>query len=297
LSKAGAPLSLGKLHGNGCFGQRLLFLIWRLAAPAFVRGQVAPGAPGATPTWTPGSTEAVGTSTSADSHVWFTLEGGVLTEVYYPRLDSADVRSLQFAVSDGKTVWIESKDMLHSLFLTDENALAYRQISRDPAGHFRISKTYATDSRRDTLLIDVTFSASPAYSLYVLYEPSPKNSGYGDTGYSEGDALIASKQDVASALLSSSGFRQMSNGFAGTSDGYTDLLLHHQLAWSYPRAENGNVIQTAKLDGAHVTLALGFGATPASAVESARTSLKAAFYPSVRTTARGGMNMHAFYVM
>lgn len=257
----------------------LLFrlLIWVASVPALLQGQLAPGAPGAIPTWTPGSKEAVGTATSTDSRVWFTLQGGILTEVYYPRLDTADVHSLEFAVSDGKTVWIESKDMLHALSSIDENALAYRQTSSDPLGHFQIDKTYATDPHHDTLLMDVSFSGSPVYSLYVLYDPSLKNSGYGDTGYSQGDALVAEKPGLASALVSSGGFAQKASGFAGASDGYTDLLLHHRLTWSYTRAENGNVIQAAKLDGAHFTLALGFGATAAAAVESAHASLMSGF--------------------
>jgi glucan 1,4-alpha-glucosidase len=252
------------------------FLICLASISPILQSQIAPGAPGAIPTWTTGSKEAVGTSTSTDSHVWFTLQGGILTEVYYPRLDTADVRSLEFAVSDGKTVWIEST-MLHSLSATDENALTYQQTSSDPAGHFQIGKTYATDPHHDTLLIDVTFSASPAYSLYVLYDPSLNNSGYGDTGYSQGDALVAEKASVASALVSSNGFTQMTSGFAGVNDGYTDLLLHRQLQLSYSRAENGNVIQAAKVEGGHFTLALGFGATSASAVENARASLKTGF--------------------
>ena len=268
------------------------FLFCITSTPAILQGQMAPGAPGAIPTWTPGSKEAVGTATSTDSHVWFTLQGGILTEVYYPRLDTADVRSLEFAVSDGKTVWIESKDMLHSLLSTDENALAYRQISSDPAGHFQISKSYATDPHRDTLLIDVTFSAPAAYSLYVLYEPSLKNSGYGNIGYRRDNALIAEKDGVASALLCGSGFTQMTSGFAGASDGYTDLMLHHRLSWSYARAESGNIIQTAKLEGSHFTLAVGFGRTPRSAVENARASLESGF-PSISVDYANGWREYA----
>jgi len=49
------------------------------------------------PTWTAGSKEAVGTATNTQSHVWFTLENGILTEVYYPRLDTANLRTLEFA--------------------------------------------------------------------------------------------------------------------------------------------------------------------------------------------------------
>ena len=248
---------------------------------------MAPGAPGAIPTWTPANKEAVGTATSIDSRVWFTLQGGILTEVYYPRLDTADVHSLEFAVSDGKSVWIESKDMLHSLSSIDENSLTYRQTSSDPAGHFQIEKAYATDPHHDTLLIDVSFSGSSAYSLYVLYDPSLNNSGYGDTGYSQSDALIAEKGGVASALVSSGGLAQMTSGFAGASDGYTDLLLHHKLYWSYTRAENGNVIQAAKVTGAHFTLALGFGPTAAAAVASAQASLKRGFSSIIADYAQG----------
>ena len=239
--------------------------------------QSAPGAPGAIPTWAPGNKEAVGTSTSVDSHVWFTLQGGILSEVYYPRVDIADVRTLEFAVSDGKNVWLETKDMRHSIERVNEEALSYRQTSRDPDGRFEISKTYATDPTRDTLLIDVTFSGSNELALYVLYDPSLKNSGMGDTGYTRGDALVTEKPGVASALLCSNGFQQMSSGFAGVSDGYSDLLLHRRLDWSYARAENGNIVQSAKLAGAHFTLVLGFGATPGSAIESAKSSLQRGF--------------------
>jgi glucoamylase len=253
-----------------------LFLIFTLSPS--IQGQTAPGAPGAMPTWTPGSKEAVGTATTADSHVWFTLQGGILSEVYYPRLDTADVRTLEFAVSDGKQVWIESRDLLHSINRVNENALVFRQTSRDPAGSFILTKTYITDPQRDTLLIDVEFSGPASDSIYVLYDPALKNSGYGDSGSTQGDTLFTQKEGVATALISSGGFAQMSSGFAGASDGYTDLLLHHRLEWTYSQADKGNVVQAAKMPPAkHFTLALGFGGTPAAALENARASLKRSY--------------------
>lgn len=255
----------------------VLFLLTSLTSTA-VRGQNAPGGPGTMPTWTPGSKEAVGTSTTTESHVWFTLQGGILTEVYYPRLDTADVRTLEFAVSDGKRVWIESRDLLHSIQRTSENALVFQQTSRDREGTFRLTKTYVTDPQRDSLLIDVEFSGPAGDSLYVLYDPALKNSGYGDSGSTQDDALVVQKNDVATALINSGGFAQMSSGFAGASDGYTDVLLHHRLEWTYARADNGNVVQAAKIaQPAHFTLALGFGGTPAAALENARASLKRTF--------------------
>ena len=240
--------------------------------------QEAPRGPGELPTWTAGGKEAVGTATSLDSKVWFTLQGGILTEVYYPRLDTADVRTLEFAVSDGKRVWTESKDMVHSLERVNEEALLYRQKSSDPAGKFSLTKTYVTDVKRDSLLMDVSLDAPAGYSVYVLFDPALRNSGYGDTGYSEGDALITTKGDVAAALLSSPSFTEVTNGFVGTTDGRTDLLLHHALTQKYARAENGNVLQAARLPrAAHVTVALGFGPDASAAVDTARKSLEANF--------------------
>lgn len=247
-------------------------------ALACVHAQSAPGAPGAMPTWTSGAKVAVGTSLTTNSKVWFTLEDGIMTEVYYPRLDTADVRTLEFAVSDGTRVWLESADMRHSIEQTDSNALIFRQTNRDPDARFTIAKTYVTDPQHDTVLIQVAFTAPPKYSLYVLYNPALKNWGYGDTGYSQGNALVAEKGDVASALIGSADFERTSNGFAGASDGYTDLLLHRRLDWSYRRADNGNVIQVARITGRQFTLALGFGSTAPNALATARASLTRGFW-------------------
>jgi glucoamylase len=267
---------------------KLIALFFLLSALA-VSAQTAPGAPGDMPTWTPASKEGVGTSTTVNSRVWFTLQGGILTEVYYPRLDTADVRTLEFAASNGQRVWTESHDMTHSIEWIDKTALLYRQTSTSSNGQIKITKTYVTDPQHETLLIDVNFSAPAGYSLFVLYDPSLKNSGYGDTGYTKDGALVAEKADVASALVGSSGFTQTSSGFAGASDGYTDLLMHKAINWNYARAENGNVVQVAKVSGAHFTLALGFGANAEGALANAKASLQRGF-ETVRAEYAAGWN-------
>lgn len=256
----------------------IALLAFIITLPFASSAQNAPNGPGLLPTWTPGSKEAVGTATSTDSKVWFTLQGGILTEVYYPRLDTAEVRTMEFAVSDGKRVWVESKDMRHSLERINEDALLYRQTSSDPDGKFKLTKTYVTDPRRDALILDVSFDGPAAYSVYVLFDPSLKNSGYGDTGFTDGDALVTQKGDVAAALMGAPSLTELSSGFVGTSDGYSDLLRNHVLTQRYTRAENGNVLQVAKLPKAkHVAIALGFGADPEAAVSTARKSLERDF--------------------
>jgi glucoamylase len=42
------------------------------------------GRPGLSPAWSRASKQGVGTSLSDRSRVWFTIAGGVVTEVYYP---------------------------------------------------------------------------------------------------------------------------------------------------------------------------------------------------------------------
>src|ERR1044072_9057059 len=57
--------------------------------------RVAPGGPGIEPRWSRGAKAAVGTAYSTSSHVWYTLDRGCVTEVYYPTIDSPQIRDLQ----------------------------------------------------------------------------------------------------------------------------------------------------------------------------------------------------------
>jgi glucoamylase len=259
-----------------------------VAAPAGLGAQAAPGGPGELPTWTRADKNGMGTALSTDSKVWFTLEGGILTEVYYPRVDQANVRTLEFAVSDGRRVWFESRDMRHAIEQVEPGALLYEQTNMGAADRFTITKTYVTDPRTNTLLIDVTFHGRTGDTLYVLYHPALANSGYGNTGAFESGALVAWRGDAASALVASGGLGEPSSGFAGVNDGYTDLALHHGLGWRYARADSGNVVQVARIPRpGHFTLALGFGPKPATALAAARASLKRGFSTVRREYVRG----------
>jgi glucoamylase len=52
------------------------------AAAGAAPNATAPGAPGAKAFWTPADKQGFGTSTTAQSKLWHTLQGGELTEVY-----------------------------------------------------------------------------------------------------------------------------------------------------------------------------------------------------------------------
>lgn len=270
---------------------RLLATCGVLAITAFPisgRAQGAGGGPGEIPSWTPASKDGIGTSVTTQSKVWFTLGGGIVDEVYYPRVDVADTHGLELAVSDGKRVWIESRDMTHGIARVDDSALVYRQTSRDAAGRITITKTYVTDPDRNTLLIDVSVSAPAGDMVYVLYHPALGNTGYGDWGSTEQEALVAREGEIASALMTDGGFAEMSNGFAGVNDGYTDLLRHHRLTWTFASADSGNLVQVARIARpGHFTLALGFGNSPHDAIGAARGSLARGFGAARTAYARG----------
>lgn len=258
------------------------------ASPAVLPGQDAHGAPGEMPSWTPASKEGIGTSVTTESKVWFTLGGGILNEVYYPRVDVADTHGLEFAVSDGKRLLIESQDMRHTIERVDDRSLVFRQTSRDATGRVTITKTYVTDPDRNTLLVDVTFSGGAGDALYVLFHPALGNTGYGDTASTLGGALVAHEGEIASALVANVGLAEMSSGFAGVNDGYTDLLLHRRLMWNHARAAGGNVVQVARIARpGRFTLALGFGSTPDSALAAARGSLRSGFAAARSRYSRG----------
>jgi glucoamylase len=106
-------------------------------APAAGAAGVAPGSPGASANWTTGNKQGLGTAVGRDSKVWYTLSNGATSEVYYPSGDTANVRSLEFAVTDGSTfVDRESEDTTHTVRLVDERSLTYEQVNTANSGRY-----------------------------------------------------------------------------------------------------------------------------------------------------------------
>jgi glucoamylase len=257
-----------------------------IALPAAAEAaQPAPGSPGAVANWTRGDKDGFGTATPRTSKVWFTLAGGELTEVYAPDLGTPSLRDLQFVVTDGATFTDrETDDADHETRLVDPRSLTYRQVDTARSGRWRITKTYVTDPSRSAVLVDVQFESltGHAYRLYVLADPALSNTGDDDRGARRGDALVAYDGTNASALATSPPLRDLSNGYMGVSDGWSDLRDDHRLDWSYDATQPGNVVQVAAtpltgVDATHLTLALGFAAKAGAAADVAAASLRTGF--------------------
>jgi glucoamylase len=258
----------------------------------------APGGPGQQPAWAPANKDGFGTAKDPASKVWYTLHNGGLSEVYYPDLGTPSVRDLQFIVSDGHSfAERESDATAHTTRLADPKALVYTQVNTEKSGRWRITKTYVTDPRRATVLMDVDFQSLTGrpYQLYALYNPRLSNGPSGkldDSGRSQGDGLTARDSTMGSALVASPGFTETSTGYLGSSDGWQDLRGDYTMNWHYA-ATNGNIVQTGHttLTGVghkrRLTLALGFGGTDGAALTTARTSLAAGFPAVAGAYARG----------
>ncbi|MGI9067861.1 MAG: glycoside hydrolase family 15 protein [Pyrinomonadaceae bacterium] len=252
---------------------------------------LAPGAPGMDSHWPSAAKNGFGTSNTLRSKVWFTLNNGVMTEVYYPTIDVPNVQSLQLIIvtPEGK-VETESEDTTHSITVFDDpGSLSFRQENTARSGAYILVKDYVTDPKRNSLLLRVFFKSwvheSAAYKLYVYYDPSLNNSGMHDSAWSEGGALLASDSDKASALVTEPALAETTNGYFGINDGLTQLREAKSLRNVYTRAIDGNVVQVGRLslpkfilsNGISVTIALGFGRNPVEARENARASLGKGF--------------------
>ena len=113
------------------------------AAAGAAPNATAPGAPGAPAFWTPANKQGFGTSTTAQSKLWHTLQGGELTEVYYPDLGTPALRDLQLIVTDGKTFTDRETDATtQHVELVDKRSLTYRQVNTAKSKRYRIVKTY-----------------------------------------------------------------------------------------------------------------------------------------------------------
>jgi glucoamylase len=250
----------------------------------------APGRPGSEPRWTSSAKSGVGTSVTAQSPVWFTLSHGIVNEVYYPRLDQANIRDLGLIVTDGRSFFSEEKRHATSSVETVAPGVpAYHLVNTCNRGRYRIHKTVFTDPRRPCLLQRVQFDplsgTLPDYRLFALLAPHLGNQGFGNDGWS-GEfkgwpMLFAQRDGMALALSCSKPWRAASCGYVGTSDGWQDLRAHKRLTAQFSDVREGNVALTGEIDltgcGGDFVLVLAFGRNAAEAGQRARASVLDSF--------------------
>jgi glucoamylase len=242
----------------------------------------APGAPGLPPTWSSSNKEMVGCSLGP-SRLWFTIGGGILNEVYYPRIDIPQIRDLGIIVADGKGFWVEVKRMFrHTLTLAGPGVPAVLIVHQHE--RFELTLRIAPSRERDVLLMELELTGDESLRPYALLAPHLGGTGNHNSaaiaGHRGHRVLWAEQGPYALALAAVTPDQQdawgrASCGFVGTSDGWQDFARNGAMTWEYASAGPGNVALAGELPRKSV-LALGFG----SSTESAATlALSALFEP------------------
>jgi glucoamylase len=277
----------------------------RAPAPEMVDGPTAFGAPGVPPSWAPGDKQAVGTALSRESPVWFTMAEGIVTEVYYPRVDIANTRDLQFLLvgPDADSFYEERRDTLAQVELADPRALAWDVTTSERQGRFAIEKRVITDPGRPALVMRCRIHMHAERGgrdlrTYLLLAPHVSDRGSDNTAHvarlNGRTLLVACRHDTYLALACSHPLPQASAGYSGVSDGWTDLRQHRALRWHFAQAPAGNVALVAEVGGdvsQPFSVALGFGT---SAGEACAHAVAAADADFERLTAAYLEGWHAY---
>jgi glucoamylase len=271
----------------------------------------APGGPGTMSYFDLARKDCVGTARNSASKVWYTVAGGVLSDVYEPTIDNTNVETLQYIVTDGSTFTdLQTRDMTYTV-AADPTGMACTVTATSASHGYQLVTTYITDPARDTVLMSTRIQATPGSRTDVsklrLYarldahvngdggggsQNAGSNTGVLDTSTGSPVPVVDSTNTVTAAanrsyavptymaLRASSPSPDAGVGYAGTaSDGLTQLDATHTLT-SYDSAPDGHITATMDVTprrGGQVTLALGFGRSQAQAVATAGASLARPF--------------------
>ncbi len=240
------------------------------------------GAPGIEPRWSHSNKDGIGTAYSADSPLWFTLWRGIVTEVYFPRIDRPQLRDLEFLFTDGATFFHEEKrHLVRRIERLSDHALGYLVRSEEPEGRYRLEKTIIAAPHLPCLLLHTRLEVrrpelTDRLRLFLLGAPHLDVGGWGNSASVQRiagqEVLTVEKDGVALVLAASRPFVRSSVGYVGASDGWTDLAHHRSMTWEFDRAPNGNVALLGELPVSapteEFTVALAFGTSVPSAVTS-----------------------------
>lgn len=256
--------------------------------PRFRGERLAFGAPGIPATWAPANKQGLGTAYSPQSRVWFTIAQGVLSEIFYPRIDTPQMRDLEFLFADGERLFLEEKRDLHHQVERIPNTQGHRVRSSDPEQRFTLTKEIIAAAHTDCILIRAELDGKPeilsAMQMYLLAAPHLRNGGSLNNAYvleQSGRTLLAAEKDGRWLVIGASpDFTRLSCGYVGSSDGYSDLAAHHRMEFEFDRALQGNVALTGQLNllsSSAVTVGLAFGENVETAVGNLFLGLSAGF--------------------
>ncbi|PTN08255.1 glycoside hydrolase family 15 protein [Nitrosomonas aestuarii] len=230
-------------------------------------------------TWAPAGKDIVGTSLGS-SRLWFTAAEGIVTEIYYPRVDIPQIRDLGFIIADDKGFWVELRRLgNYRVNLPKPYVPAVEIVHRHP--RFTFTLKICPSQHRDVLLLHCQLEGDADLRPYALL--SSRLGGDAENNqafYSEhnGRKILWAMQGPFSLALMANretgvdAWKRCSVGCIGESDGWQDFNRHGRMTWEYDSAGPGSVALMGELPN-QATLALGFGTSMGSAATLAISTL------------------------
>ncbi|MGO9757415.1 MAG: glycoside hydrolase family 15 protein [Roseiarcus sp.] len=242
-------------------------------------GGAAPSAPFAHPTWASARKDMVGASLGS-SRLWFTVAEGVVTEVYYPRIDIPQIKDLGFIVADDRGFWVElRRNANYRTTLSSPGVPAVEIEHRHP--RFVFTLRICPSQRRDVLLLRYRLEGDAALRPYALLAArlggDAQNNMASVAAYN-GRAVLWAEQGPFGLALSAvdphgaDAWRRCSVGCLEASDGWQDFNRNGRMAWRYETAGPGAVALMGELP-AEATLALGLATSKEAAATLAVSAL------------------------
>ncbi|MBK23194.1 MAG: hypothetical protein CME70_04235 [Halobacteriovorax sp.] len=208
------------------------------------------GRPGITPNWATARNVQVGTSFEAEgakSPLWFTNADGALTEVFFPTIDTGQIKDAQFLVSDGNFFVEEKKETDHKVEVLSSSIV--KLINKDKKGRFEISHTFFTLENSPILVDEIEVkSFKDGIRYYHLTNPHINNTGYKDSAFTREGAFLVKQGSTGLKIQSTVGFKQMSVGFVGKSDGWQDISKNKKMTYNFTSARDGNIATTGEIN-------------------------------------------------
>jgi glucoamylase len=163
------------------------------AVAAMSNAGAAPGGPGVSSYFDLGRKDCVGTAAGTTSKAWYTVAGGVLSDVYEPTVDNTNVGTLQYVVTDGHGFTdLQARDLTYTV-AADRTGMACTVTAASARHGYQLVTTYVTDPGRDTVLMHTQLRAAPhsrvdVRSLHVFARLDAHVNGNGGGGTANGGA-------------------------------------------------------------------------------------------------------------
>jgi glucoamylase len=231
------------------------------------------------PTWASARKDIVGASLGS-SRLWYTVAQGIVTEVYYPRIDIPQIKDLGFIIADDLGFWVELRRLgNYTVTLTKPGVPAAEIVHRHP--RFTFTFRVCPSERRDSLLLSYTLEGDASLKPYALLaarlgDDAARN--VASVATHDGHSVIWAQQGPFALALSAidekgaDALGRRSVGCLAVSDGWQDFDRNGRMTWQYDNAGPGAVSLMAELTR-QGTLALGLAASKEAAATLSVSSL------------------------